>query len=162
MITGYAWWASGLLVPTRRDLYAGWWRLLQQLGTVPRVLAWDGEAAIGRWRPGQSELTAACQGFRGVLGVKVWICKPADSEAKGGIERLHDYLDAPSCPAAPSTRLLISTPSFKHGCSWPIAAANDPWGVSGRWLWARSMPVPGATMACGWSRATAPCRRVLR
>jgi hypothetical protein len=31
MITGYARWASGLLVPTRRaeDLYAGWWRLLE-------------------------------------------------------------------------------------------------------------------------------------
>src|SRR5215212_11404053 len=40
MITGYARWASGLLVPTRRaeDLYAGWWRLIEQLGAVPRVL----------------------------------------------------------------------------------------------------------------------------
>jgi hypothetical protein len=29
MITGYARWACGVLVPTRRaeDLYAGWWRL---------------------------------------------------------------------------------------------------------------------------------------
>jgi hypothetical protein len=26
-----------------------------------------------------------------VLGVKVLICKPGDPEAKGGIERLHDY-----------------------------------------------------------------------
>src|SRR4249919_706447 len=95
MITGYARWASGLLLPTRRaeDLYAGWWRLIEQLGAVPRVLVWDGEAAVGRWRPRQSELTSACQGFRGVLGVKVLICKPADPEAKGGIERLHDYLE---------------------------------------------------------------------
>jgi transposase len=100
MITGYARWASGLLVPTRRaeDLYAGWWRLLQQLGAVPRVLVWDGEAAVGRWRPRQPELTAACQGFRGVLGVKVIICKPADPEAKGGIERLHDYLERSFLP----------------------------------------------------------------
>jgi hypothetical protein len=28
-----------------------------------------------------------------VLGAKVIICKPADPEAKGGIERLHDYLE---------------------------------------------------------------------
>ena len=37
MITGYARWASALLVPSRRpeDLYAGWWRLLQQLGACP-------------------------------------------------------------------------------------------------------------------------------
>ena len=100
MITGYARWASGLLLPTRRaeDLYAGWWRLLQQLGAVPRVLVWDGEAAVGRWRARRSELTAACQGFRGVLGVKVVICKPADPEAKGIIERLHDYLERSFLP----------------------------------------------------------------
>ena len=61
----------------------GWWQLLQQLGAVPRVLVWDGEAAVGRWRARQPELTAACQGFRGVLGAKVLICKPADPEAKG-------------------------------------------------------------------------------
>jgi transposase len=100
MITGYARWASGLLVPTRRaeDLYAGWWRLLEQLAAVPRVLVWDGEAAVGRWRPRQPDLTAACQGFRGVLGVKVLICKPADPEAKGIIERLHDYLERSFLP----------------------------------------------------------------
>jgi transposase len=100
MITGYARWASGLLVPTRRaeDLYAGWWRLLEQLGAVPRVLVWDGEAAVGRWRARQPLLTTACQGFRGVLGVKVLICRPADPEAKGGIERLHGYLERSFLP----------------------------------------------------------------
>ena len=100
MITGYARWASALLLPSRRleDLYAGWWRLLEQLGAVPRVLVWDGEAAVGRWRARQPELTAACQGFRGVLGTKVLICKPADPEAKGGIERLHDYLERSFLP----------------------------------------------------------------
>jgi transposase len=100
MITGYARWASALLLPSRRpeDLYAGWWRLLQQLGAVPRVLVWDGEAAVGRWRARQPELTAACQGFRGVLGTKVLICKPADPEAKGIIERLHDYLERSFLP----------------------------------------------------------------
>ena len=100
MITGYARWALALLLPTRRaeDLYAGWWRLLQQLGAVPRVLVWDGEAAVGRWRPRQPQLTAACQGFRGVLGSKVVICKPGDPEAKGIIERLHDYLERSFLP----------------------------------------------------------------
>jgi transposase len=100
MITGYARWASGLLLPTRQaeDLYAGWWRLLNQLAAVPRVLVWDGEGAVGRWRARQPELTAACQGFRGVLGAKVLICKPADPEAKGIIERLHDYLERSFLP----------------------------------------------------------------
>ena len=106
MITGYARWASALLLPTRQaeDLYAGWWRLLQQLGAVPRVLVWDGEAAVGRWRARQPELTAACQAFRGVLGAKVLICKPADPEAKGIIERLHDYLET-LLPARPHLHL---------------------------------------------------------
>jgi transposase len=100
MITGYARWALALLLPSRRpeDLYAGWWRLLEQLGAVPRVLVWDGEAAVGRWRARQPELTAACQAFRGVLGTKVLICKPADPEAKGIIERLHDYLERSFLP----------------------------------------------------------------
>jgi transposase len=64
MITGYARWALALLLPTRRaeDLYAGWWRLLEQLGAVPRVLVWDGEAAVGRWRPRQPELTRPARG----------------------------------------------------------------------------------------------------
>src|SRR5215210_7602251 len=110
MITGYARWASGLLVPTRpaEDLYAGWWRLMQQLDAVPRVLVWDGEAAVGRWRPRQSELTTDCQGFRGVLGTKVLICKPADPEAKGGIERLHDYLERSFLPGRIFTSPLDS------------------------------------------------------
>jgi transposase len=100
MITGYARWALAMLLPSRRleDLYAGWWQLLLQLGAVPRVQVWDGEAAVGRWRVRQPLLTAACQAFRGVLGVKVLICKPADPEAKGGIERLHRYLETSFLP----------------------------------------------------------------
>jgi transposase len=100
MITGYARWVSALLIPSRsaEDLYAGWWRLLEKLGGVPRVLVWDGEGAIGRWRARKPELTEACQGFRGVLGAKVLVCKPADPEAKGGIERFHDYLERSFLP----------------------------------------------------------------
>jgi transposase len=108
MITGYARWVLAVLVLTRRaeDLYAGWWRLLQQLGAVPRVLVWDGEGAVGRWRARQPQLTTACQGFRGVLGAKVLICKPADPEAKGGIERLHDYLERSFLPGRSFTSPL--------------------------------------------------------
>jgi transposase len=100
MITGYARFVSALLIPSRsaEDLYAGWWRLLDGLGAVPRTLVWDGEGAIGRWRARKPELTGACQGFRGVLGAKVVICKPADPEAKGLIERFHDYLETSFLP----------------------------------------------------------------
>jgi transposase len=100
MITGYSRWGCAVLLPTRgpEDLFAGWWQLLSQLGAVPRVLVWDGEGAVGRWRARQPELTAVCHGFRGVLGAKVVICKPADPEAKGIIERFHDYLETSFLP----------------------------------------------------------------
>lgn len=100
MVTGYSRWLSGVLIPTRaaEDLFAGWWGHISGLGAVPRVLVWDGEGAIGRWRGGRSELTADCQGFRGTLGTKVIICRPADPEAKGLVERSHDYLERSFLP----------------------------------------------------------------
>jgi len=100
MATGYSRWLSGLLIPTRRaeDLFAGWWRLLLGLEAVPRTLVWDGEGAIGRWRGGKSELTAECQGFRGVLGTKVVVLRPREPEHKGIVERAHDYLERSFLP----------------------------------------------------------------
>jgi transposase len=100
MVTGYSRTALGVLVPTRNgeDLFAGLWQHVQTLGAVPRVLVWDGEGAVGRWRGGKSELTEACQGFRGTLAAKVIICKPRDPEAKGLVERFHDYLERSFLP----------------------------------------------------------------
>jgi len=85
MACGYSRWLAGVLIPSRQaeDLFAGWWQLISGLGSVPRCLVWDGEGAVGRWRSGKPELTRDCQAFRGTLGVKVIICKPADPEAKG-------------------------------------------------------------------------------
>jgi transposase len=100
MVCGYSRWLSALLIPTRSaaDLFAGWWQLISRLGSVPRVLVWDGEGAIGRWRGGKVELTTECQAFRGTLAAKVLVCKPADPEAKGLIERAHDYLETSFLP----------------------------------------------------------------
>jgi transposase len=100
MVTGYSRWLSGVLVPSRhaQDLFAGWWQLIEGLGAVPRVLVWDGEGAIGRWRAGRPELTGECQAFRGTLAARVIVCKPADPEAKGLIERAHDYLERSFLP----------------------------------------------------------------
>ena len=99
-VTGYSRWASALLIPSRsaQDLFAGWWQQLQAFGAVARVMVWDGEGAIGRWRGTRPELTADCQGFRGTLASKVVICKPADPEAKGLVERFHDYLERSFLP----------------------------------------------------------------
>jgi transposase len=100
MACGYSRWLSAVLVPSRQaeDLFAGWWQLIASLGAVPRALVWDGEGAVGRWRAGTPELTGDCQAFRGTLGVKVIICRPADPEAKGLLERAHDYLERSFLP----------------------------------------------------------------
>lgn len=108
MITGYSRWLSALLLPTRcaADLFTGWWQLIEALAAVPRVLVWDGEGAIGRWRAGRVELTGECQAFRGTLGAKVEVCKPADPEAKGLIERCHDHLERSFLPGRSFTSLV--------------------------------------------------------
>jgi transposase len=100
MVTGYSRWLSGQLIPTRSatDLFAGWWQVIERLGSVPRVLVWDGEGAIGRWRAGRVELTTECQAFRGTLGAKVVVLKPREPEHKGIIERAHDYLETSFLP----------------------------------------------------------------
>src|SRR3712207_7419245 len=84
MVCGYSRWAAAVLIPSRaaEDLFAGWWQLLAGLGAVPRGLVWDGESAVGRWRGGRSELSAAGQGFRGTPATKVLICPPAHPEGQ--------------------------------------------------------------------------------
>jgi transposase len=122
-VSGYSRWAGALLIPSREaeDLYAGWWRLLsEQLLGVPRTLVWDGEGAVGRWRARQPELTRDCQAFRGVLGVKVYICKPADPEAKGMLERFHDYLERSFLPG----RRFESAEDFNTQLAGFLAKAN--------------------------------------
>jgi transposase len=111
-----------VLIPTRtaEDLFAGWWGHLQTLGAVPRVLVWDGEGAVGRWRGGGSELTEACQGFRGTLGAKVLICRPADPEAKGLVERAHDYLERSFLPG----RTFCSPADFNTQLAAWLAVVN--------------------------------------
>ncbi len=125
MITGYARWLSAVLIPTRRaeDLFAGWWQLIEQLGAVPRVLVWDGEGAIGRWRGGRAELTTECQAFRGTLGSKVVVCRPADPEAKGLIERAHDYLERSFLPG----RTFTGSADFNTQLGRWLGLVNSRW-----------------------------------
>ncbi|MCA1842691.1 MAG: IS21 family transposase [Actinobacteria bacterium] len=100
MVSGYSRWISARLIPSRQteDLFAGQWALIEELGAVPRALVWDGESAVGRWRGRRMELTEATQAFRGVLGVKVVLCKPGDPEAKGLVERAHRYFETSFLP----------------------------------------------------------------
>ena len=125
MVSGYSRWASALLVPSRcaEDLFAGWWAEIQALGAVPKLLVWDGEGAVGRRRCGRIELTADCQGFRGTLGTGVYICQPRDPEAKGLVERFHDYLERSWLPG----RAFASPADFNAQLAGWLATVNTRW-----------------------------------
>jgi len=86
MVCAYSRWLSAVLIPSRHaeDLFAGWWQLIEALGAVPRVLVWDGEGAIGRWRAGKAELATECQAFRGTLAAKVVVCRVCQKFCAGG------------------------------------------------------------------------------
>jgi len=122
MVCGYSRHAAALLVPSRHgeDLFAGWWQLIRGLGAVPRTLVRDGEGAIGRWRGRRSELTAECQAFRGTLAASVYVCRPRDPEAKGLVERFHDYLERSWLPG----RTFASPADFNARLSAWVAQVN--------------------------------------
>jgi transposase len=160
MVTGYSRWLSAILIPTRRaeDLYAGWWRLIHALGAVPRTLVWDGEGAIGRNRGGRVELTQDCQGFRGVLGTKVIVLKPAEPEHKGIIERAHDYLERSFLPG----RVFTGPGDFNTQLQAWLATVNArtrrvlgcaPTDRIGADL-AAMLSLPPVAPATGWRSAT--------
>src|SRR3954451_11110641 len=160
MVCGYSRWAAGVLVPSRaaEDLMAGWWQLIAGLGAVPRALVWDGEGAVGRWRGGRSEVTEACQGFRGTLATQVLICRPADPEAKGLVERLHDYLERSFLPGRQFTgpvdfnaqisswlAAVTTRPRRALGCAPADRIAADR---------ERMLPLPPVAPATGWRCST--------
>ena len=110
MISGYSHWLTAVLIPTRKaeDLFPGWWELLQQLGSVPRLLTWDSEVAIGRWQGGKQQITAECTGFCRSLGARVTIGAPADPETRGMIEQSYDQMERDFLPG----RTFISPVDF--------------------------------------------------
>lgn len=122
MVCGYSRTLSARLLPSRtaEDLFAGWWSVIENLGAVPRVLVWDGEGAVGRWRRGVSELTANTQAFRGTLGTRVVICRPGDPEAKGLVERANGYLETSFLPG----RTFTSPADFNTQLAEWLALAN--------------------------------------
>jgi transposase len=112
MVCGYSRMLFARLIPTRRaeDLYSGWWAHLARLGAVPRKLVWDGEGAVGAWAGGRNKLTVECQAFRGTLATRVAVLPPRDPEAKGIIERAHDYLERSFLPG----RTFTGPADFNH------------------------------------------------
>ena len=132
---------------------------------------------MGRWRARRVELTGECQAFRGTLAAKVIICKPADPEAKGLVERLHDYLERSFLPGRSFASPAISTPSSAGSWRGPTTAASGAWaalrsigstrtggdadvaaGAAGDRLAAARCGCRGTT-TCGWTATTTRCTR---
>ena len=91
-----------------------------------------------------------CQAFRGTLGAKVVICKPADPEAKGLVERFHDYLERSFLPG----RDFASPADFNAQLqSWLVRANNRHH---------RRLGCRPVDRIAGDRAAMLPCRRYLR
>lgn len=122
VIAGYSRWITARMLPSRSaaDLIAGHWRLLTELGTVPRVLVWDNEGAVGSWRSGGSQLTDEFAAFAGLLGIKFLLCKPRDPEAKGLVERANGYLETLFLPG----RVFTSPADFNTQLAGWLEVAN--------------------------------------
>lgn len=99
-VSGYSRWLVARMIPSREahDVLCGHLALLQELGGVPRLGVYDGEPALAHRRRGRAVLTPAFQAFRGTLGMGVVICKPADPEAKGLVERANQFLETSFLP----------------------------------------------------------------
>ena len=102
MASGYSRWMLGLMIPSRHaeDLVLGTWRLLQQLGGVPRQMVWDNEGGVGKFR-GFGRPPALSRQFaelRGLLGCEVVVLPRREPEHKGIVERNNDYLETSFLP----------------------------------------------------------------
>ncbi|MFI9825230.1 Mu transposase domain-containing protein [Streptomyces sp. NPDC052013] len=151
MVCGYSRWVTALVLSSRSaaGLIAGHWRLLTDLGGVPRSLVWDNEGAVGSWRPGGPRLTEEFAAFAGLLGVKFVLCKPRDPEAKGLVERANGYLETSFLPGGRSPRWPTSTSSWLAGCRRATGGPPESAGQAGRA--AGGGPVPDAAAAAGVS-----------
>lgn len=89
---GYSRFAAGSLIFSKAapDILWGMSRCLGQIGALPGKLVWDREGAIhaGGGRP-----TEAFAAYCGALGVGWVILEAGDAEAKGLLERFHDFIE---------------------------------------------------------------------
>ena len=106
------------MIPTKttEDLLSGSWRLLRQLGAVPRRLIWDNERGIGRG-PHRAEGVPA---FVGTLATKLVLLKPRDPESKGIVERRNGWFEKSFMPG----REFASPADFNEQFADWLAGAN--------------------------------------
>jgi transposase len=132
MASGYSRWMLGLMIPSRHaeDLVLGTWRLLQQLGGVPRQLVWDNEGGVGKFRGfgRPPALSRQFAGLRGLLGCEVVVLPRREPEHKGIVERNNDYLERSFLPG----RSFASPADFNAQMGeWMLGASSRPKRVLG-------------------------------
>ena len=122
------------------------------------MLVWDGEAAVGKWRPREPALTEATHAFRGLLGTKVVICRPGDPEAKGLLERTHDHYEKSFLPGRSFTSPADFNTQFR---SWVAGSNQRTMRVLGcrpadrvAADTAAMLPLPPVAPVTGWRLAT--------
>jgi Helix-turn-helix domain len=125
MASGYSRWMLGLMIPSRHaeDPVLGTWRLLTQLGGVPKQLVWDNEGGVGKYR-GHGRppaLSAQFAEFRGLLGCQVVVLPPREPSHKGIVERNNDYLETSFLPG----RVFASPADFNAQLGEWMLLANS-------------------------------------
>ena len=122
LTAGYSRFLAAAMIPTRNaeDLVLGQWLVLRQLGGVPKLLVWDGEAGVGRYGGANPKLTMEFTGLRGMLGTRFYICKPGDPETKGLTERNNGFFETSFLPG----RRFTGPADFNAQLAGFLARAN--------------------------------------
>ena len=122
-ISGYSRTMVARMIPTRQvhDILLGHLACLLDLGGVPRAGVYDNEAALVSRHNGRPTLTEPFQRFGGVLGMRAIICRPADPEAKGLVERANRYLETSFLPG----RRFVSPRDFNDQLASWLPLANQ-------------------------------------
>jgi len=96
--SGYSRAGAGALIFSKEapDVLWGMSRCLARLGALPGKVVWDREGAIHR---GGGQPTDAFAAFCGSLGLGWVILDRGDCQAKGMLERLHDFIERSFEPA---------------------------------------------------------------
>jgi transposase len=118
--SGYSRAGTGALVFSKEapDVLWGMSRCLRELGALPRKAVWDREGAIHR---GGGQPTDDFAALCGQLGIGWVILDPGDCQAKGMLERLHDFIERSFEPG----RSFANELDFQHQLDrWFAERAN--------------------------------------
>jgi hypothetical protein len=113
-VLGYSRAGAGTLIFSTQipELLFGIGRCSWSLGALPHTLVWDRQSGLhaGGGRP-----TVDYAAFCGRLKVGWHFCERADPQAKGAVERLQDFIEKASSPAARSRTSSTFRPSWTRG-----------------------------------------------